>query len=238
MEAGLPAFVSPRRLTREQAKAAKARDQAFHTALKSRARACGWSYAGGVLFRQDGDWFANAMPRLLLDSGCSISFSLKPMALDPIFWDIVGLPENAALPLSFRANGAWVLRAPAVELQIAAGIVCLDDLAEAVFTCANEALCRSRAERSLESLLRSLGPPAQLGGQILALAICLHILSGDLDAAAALCREASEREAGPFGETGGFTTHLSDGRLETFVDQAKSWVAARRRSSMIVVSGC
>lgn len=224
----------PPRLTREEAKAARARDKAFHLALKARSKTFGWRYAGGDVFRQDGEWFANAMPLLLPDS-CLIKFSVKPMALDPIFWEIVGLPENAALPLSFRANGAWVLRTPAPERRVAADGAGLDDLAQAVLACAEEALCRSRAERSPESLLRSLGPPETLGGQMLALAVCLNVLCGDLDAAETPCRKASERDPGPAGEAGGFMTRLPDGRIETFIDQAKRWLVARRRSSMAVV---
>jgi hypothetical protein len=34
------------------------------------------------------------------------------MALDPVFWDLVGLPENRNLPLSFRRVGAWTCSAP------------------------------------------------------------------------------------------------------------------------------
>ncbi len=38
------------------------------------------------------------------------------MAIDPVFWQIVELPENVRLPLSFRATGAWTCHTyPVVE---------------------------------------------------------------------------------------------------------------------------
>lgn len=44
---------------------------------------------------------------------------VKPMTIDPVFWDLVGLPENRNLPLSFRLTGAWTCRPPYyAELQI------------------------------------------------------------------------------------------------------------------------
>jgi hypothetical protein len=34
------------------------------------------------------------------------------MSIDPIFWDLVGLPQNRPAPLSFRHFGAWTCPAP------------------------------------------------------------------------------------------------------------------------------
>src|SRR3954452_11359725 len=91
------------KLTREQQRALKQRDKDFQVALKAAARRRGWRYAGGEIFRQDGEWFASVMPFPPAWQVVVAQFILKPMALDPLFWDIVGLSENSRLPLSFRA---------------------------------------------------------------------------------------------------------------------------------------
>jgi hypothetical protein len=61
--------------------------------------------AGNLLAGQS---FANRQAGLLRKAVIRV----KPMAIDPIFWDLVGLPENREQPLSFRANGAWTCRPP------------------------------------------------------------------------------------------------------------------------------
>lgn len=231
MESEPPPFVRPR-LTREEARAAKARRKAFDAALKSRAKVSGWRYAGGGVFRQDGDWFIDALPFPIDRSGYTVSLRLKPMALDPLFWDIAGLPENANLPLSFRANGAWVLRAPPAELRVEGSDDCPEALAEAVLARIEAERLRSRAERSIQSLLDALGPHESLSGQTLALALCLDILNGDLGSAAALCRRAASAQPP---DPGGFIARRPDGGVLTFVDQASDWIAARRRSTMRLV---
>ena len=43
----------------------------------------------------------------------------KPMALDPILWEIMGIPENMDMPLSFRTWGAFTCSAlPIYEAQL------------------------------------------------------------------------------------------------------------------------
>lgn len=36
-----------------------------------------------------------------------ISYYAKPMILDEIFWELMDMPNNAKMPLSFRSNGAF-----------------------------------------------------------------------------------------------------------------------------------
>ena len=90
--------VWPAKLTREQQKAAKQRGKDFDAALKVRSRAAGWRFARGEVFRQTGDWFISILPSLLWERGALVRMTVKPMTLDPLFWQIVGLSENEALP--------------------------------------------------------------------------------------------------------------------------------------------
>lgn len=102
----IPAW--PAKLTREEQKAVKQRSNDFDAALKRDARAAGWRYARGTIFRQSADWFISILPSLLWKRGAVVRIMVKPMAIDPLFWDIVGLTNNNTPPLSFRATGAWV----------------------------------------------------------------------------------------------------------------------------------
>jgi hypothetical protein len=46
-------------------------------------------------------------------------FRIKPMALDPILWDILNIPENRDKPLSFRTWGAFTcFGLPVYETQV------------------------------------------------------------------------------------------------------------------------
>lgn len=220
------------KLTREQQRALKQRDKDFQAALKAAARRRGWRYAGGKIFRQDGEWFASAMPFPPAWQGVVAQFMLKPMALDPLFWDIVGLSENSRLPLSFRANGAWVLRPPSIEACVGSECTEIVEPAELVVQFADENLDRSRKDRSIERMLAGLAEREPIGSS-LALEISLQILAGDLNAALALCRSVADLDH--VAQTGGFSTLNPDGSFSTFVDQAEAWIIARRRSSMRVV---
>ena len=222
----------PTKVSREQARAAKERRKQFQIALKAYARSHGWRYIGGEIFRQDGEWFASALSFPASENGEIVHFSLKPMALDPLFWEIVGLPENSKLPLSFRANGAWVLRPPHVESLIDE-INDVSEVAELIVTWADEKLTESRATRSIERMLHALPEPEELDGQLLAVAVCLHILAKDLDAAWTLCEQ--RQDSRPPGDGGGFLTCNADGTLSSFIDQARNWIIATRRSSIRLV---
>lgn len=216
--------VWPAKLTREQQRAVKQRKRVFELALKQAGRTRGWRYAGGELFRQDGEWIATVSPWLLWERGALMQFRLKPMALDLLFWEIVGLPENSRLPLSFRVTGAWVLRPPSQELQIGRAESEPDRLAEMVVDASDAELVQSRGDRSVESILAELREIQSLSGQTQAVAICLQILAGNLDEALALCG------TDPAGSGGGFLS----GNL-TFLDQAKDWIVAKRRDAIAQV---
>ena len=55
----------------------------------------------------------NARPHVRIrDQVTTVLIGVKPMAIDPIFWDLVGLPEQEELPLSIRLNEEWSCRSP------------------------------------------------------------------------------------------------------------------------------
>lgn len=227
--------VWPAKLTREQQRAVKQRSKDFDAALKAKARAAGWRYARGEMFKQAGDWFVSVLPSLLWQRGALARLMIKPMALDPLFWDIVGLPENRKLPLSFRATGAWVLRPTTLDEPVALDIGDIDPLADALLTWSNGRSEKALAGASVQAMLADLPNESELRGQPRALATCLRIMANDLDGAMRLCRICDPDAHPLMREGGGFTTHNRDGSTSTFVDQARDWIAVRRRSAISVI---
>ena len=225
----------PSKLTREQQKALKQRGKEFDAALKRRARAAGWRFAGGGIFRQSGDWFISIMPWLLWERGAAVRMMVKPMALDPLFWDIVGLNENEALPLSFRANGAWVLRTPAIDDRVGLATPEVESLATTVLEWGNQRANEIIPVISIGAMLSGLPKDEELRGQTRALATCLHILAGNLNDAFRLCQVDDPNTHPLLREGGGFTTHNHYGSISTFIDQARNWIARQRRNQLKVV---
>ena len=105
------------KLSRQETKERHALTRQLRKSLRERARGTGWGCARGCLFRNHQDWFVEVMPIVALNGfRTHLRLLVKPMAIDPIFWQIVALPENIRLPLSFRAAGAWTCHTyPIVE---------------------------------------------------------------------------------------------------------------------------
>lgn len=213
----------PASISREDARFQKDRATRFQAALKSRAKAHGWSYAGGNLFRRQDEWFVDVLPSLLWERGMRVTRRAKPMAVDPIFWSVVGLPENERMPLSFRANGAWVLRSPPTEGYLALSEAEPELLAEEVLEWCTRSL-PGVSRRTVRDLLADLRTAGDLRDHFSAMEVCLRILLHDFDGASALC---SNRAAD---DHGGFTTGDA-----TFFDQARAWIASARRDRIAPV---
>lgn len=225
----------PGKLTREQQRSAKQRGKDFDAALKGAARETGWRFARGEVFRQSGDWFISIVPSLLWGRGAIVRMTIKPMALDPLFWNIVGLDENEALPLSFRATGAWVLRPPSIDDHVGLSTREVEQLASEVLRWGDQRTSKIVGTISLDTMLAELVKNEPLRGQHRALAACLHILAGDHETATRLCRVADTDAHPMLRDSGGFTTHNSDGSISTFFDQARDWIARKRRDDLSIV---
>ena len=222
----------PAKLTREQQRQLKQRNKDFDAALKREARLSKWGYAGGLVFRQREDWFVCAIGTLLWERGVEIDIGIKPMELDPLFWDIVGLGENRALPLSFRANGAWVLRPATSRARFGTDVTDVGPLAALAMAEIERWAGDLVASTSIATMLNALPTDEDLRGQPRALAVCLNLLNSEFDRAQKLCR-TDDGDAHPLvREGGGFTTHNPDGSVSTFLDQAREWIAQHRRSHM------
>jgi hypothetical protein len=83
------------------------------TKTKWRKRSC-------ALFNQSGDYYQDLFISVHRNSTITTAeLRFKPMALDPILWDVLGIPENLEMPLSFRTWGAFVCRSlPIFSTQV------------------------------------------------------------------------------------------------------------------------
>lgn len=111
----MPEFMGIK-ITRAQESARHAYRRALEQAVRAASKGSGWRTIEGCLFREQAGWFVSICPSVFIyEETTKAAVSVKPMSIDPVFWDIVGLPENAELPLSFRLNGAWTCRPPQFE---------------------------------------------------------------------------------------------------------------------------
>ncbi len=93
---------------RQQQKERRALAKSVQANLKKRAAGTGWRFRDGFLFRESSGWFFSAHTGVyVMDARIICDLSAKPMAADPLFWDIVLTPNNRDQPLSFRVFGAW-----------------------------------------------------------------------------------------------------------------------------------
>jgi len=74
----------------------------------------GWNTSRGFTYRTSGPyiyWFSMLRPRRDVLTG---RLHTKPLELDPVFWDIVGLTELRSKREQFRVSGSFTLPMPAI----------------------------------------------------------------------------------------------------------------------------
>ena len=93
----------------------------MQTHLRAAAKGSGWKQAKGVVFRQVEDWFiAGQWKSVSADpaDGLRIEILAKPMAIDPMLWQVMGSCNNNDQPLSFRYWGFFVCGAPVLDFEV------------------------------------------------------------------------------------------------------------------------
>lgn len=193
----MPEFMG-KKITRAEESARHAYRRALQKALRSRVKGTGWKSAYGSIFRDEAGWFVGAAPSVhIYERVTKAVVSVKPMAIDPIFWDLVGLPENREQPLSFRANGAWTCRPPYfAEIKIEED----DDLtvvADRFLLAATEQSELAARSYSLEDFLSACREASSIDGAYLSRIVPTLIALNRQEEALAICEKA--RSQGWFG---------------------------------------
>ena len=189
--------------------------------LRRLAVGSSWRFSGGTLFREYAGWFVEVESSVWASARRTTAhLRIKPMAMDPLFWDIVGLPENRKLPLSFRALGAWTCRAPVLkESDFDEVTLGPELLAQKILAWADEQLLDIAKLGSQDFLNFLRGAPRGYVGAYLAVEVTALMLSGKDQEAYALCEEARKR-----GDSGGFSVAA---KSVTFVSLATNWLERR-----------
>ena len=170
--------------------------------LRQQAKDGDWKITGGLLFRNYQGWFVEILSGAILYwHETTIYLHIKPMGVDPLFWDILGMPENRRKSLSFRGLGAWTCR----PVEFAHGGI--EDGMDAAGTArrivewANRELEKASADLTTDRFLDRLrAAPEQVErGRLTSSLIMTLLAAGREDEAEQACNEAIER-----GRSGGF----------------------------------
>jgi hypothetical protein len=83
------------------------------TALGQSVKGTEWKKSSNFVYRTANEFFLTATLSVYLNADVTrATFMAKPIAVDPILWEILNMRENAQEPLSFRANGAFTCPMP------------------------------------------------------------------------------------------------------------------------------
>ena len=177
-------------MTPAERTARKAYRKELPKALTAVAKPAGFTTSGGCLYGDPGGWFLAV--GVLLDPGemrTRLVAHIKPMTIDPIFWDAMGLGDEWRRPLAKRHLGLALRDPPFAQLD-------LDDGNEAVTTAARivqeaeewrQAAGRMTLGDFLDRCRKAEKRPFQYFGCIATTLIAM----GDVEAALKLCRDAS-----------------------------------------------
>jgi len=82
-------------------------EKALKASMRQVVKGSGWKNKQVSIFKETSGYFLSIYYFIGLFGKVDIRASIKPMNIDPIFWEIFGIPNNADQPLSFRAWGAF-----------------------------------------------------------------------------------------------------------------------------------
>jgi hypothetical protein len=203
--------------SKAEEKSRKAFGKAVAAELKKRAKSSGWKFSQGWLFRQQGEWFIDARPAVwVIEPRTTFDLFAKPMAIDPVFWDIVDTPDNNDTPLSFRLFGAWTVSTPAITSTDLRESSDAAALAVEILAVAERELDAASPELSLERFLQRAGAvrPGRSGSAWISALVCGLALQGRRDEIRELCFAAQARDEG-----GGYSVGS-----KSFVDLTLEWL--------------
>jgi len=204
-----------KKFTRAEVSARHAYSRALDKSLRATAKGTGWKAAYGAMFCEKAGWFVDVTPSVhIYEDTTKALIRVKPMAIDPIFWDLVGLPENRDLPLSFRSNGAWTCSVPYyAELDVDEDGNA-DAVAKRFIAIATELLTEIVSTCSLESFLSKCFNVPSIEGAYLSSVVCTLVVLGRQSEALAICVDASSKGlSGGFSAPGGTFSEMAAAHL-------------------------
>ncbi len=187
-------------------------------AVKQVSRGTDWRSIEGGLYREASGWFVSARPSVHINAEkTDVRFEVKPMAVDPILWDILLMPENRNEPLSLRYNGAFVCQPPAFSILHVSEEGGTTPTAKRIMEVAGEQLSQIQAEMSVVEFLHRCRLGNNEIGAFQACTVCALIALGLDDDALNVARTEQS-----LGHSGGYRV----GGL-SFHELAKRWISGR-----------
>jgi hypothetical protein len=213
----MPEFMGLK-ITRAEESARHAYRRALEKAIRAAAKGSGWRSIEGCLFREHEGWFVSVFPAVyIFERSTKATVSAKPFAIDPIFWDIVGLPENKKAPLSFRLNGAWTCQPPRFDELAIEEDEDVNVVATRLLEAANERLGYVVGNFSIEDFLELCRSRRAAEDSYLPCIVTTLIALGREHEALDACKSAKAR-----GHSGGFLAPQG-----SFTDMAAEWISAK-----------
>jgi hypothetical protein len=203
------------KITRAQESARHSYRRTLEKEVRLVSKGSGWKSIEGCLFREQSGWFVSVCPAVFVyENVTKANIQAKPMSIDPIFWDIVGLPENRDMPLSFRLNGTWTCRGPYVGEAVIDECENASVVAERILSTANEQLEKITRKWSTADFLHHCQESSDESDHYLPCVVTALIALGRTDEALAACKLARQR-----GNNGGFLAPEGN-----FTEMAISWI--------------
>ena len=193
-------------------------------AVRAAAKGSGWRSSQGTLFQDMEGWFieVRAIP-YVIEVRTPAHLHVKPMGLDALFWKICGMEENANLPLSFRAFGAFTCRTPAFREVDISEEGSVDQMAGRLLGWASDQASALGGKLSLDDFVQFVRRhPAQVERQSYLPALVVGLLLQEKSEEALAILKNTKRD-------GGFWFHTADG-MKTFADFATEWIEGARCS--------
>jgi hypothetical protein len=89
----------------------KQKEKDWDNVIKQIAKTNGWKFKSWFAYKAINNFFYEVnFYTSGIDNSVIGSLQFKPLIIDEVFWEIVGLADNKNMPLSFRGNGAFVIR--------------------------------------------------------------------------------------------------------------------------------
>lgn len=115
--------------TKEYTRQRREKSKATLKLVSSLLKKDGWNKCQYMLWQVVDDLFWTVRISTHLNSDTtSIDIAVKPLSIDPVLWDVMGLSENKAEPLSFRALGVFTCPSLPMEQMVFLNDVALASL--------------------------------------------------------------------------------------------------------------
>jgi len=229
----IPAW--PASLTPEDRHRKHVREQAYNESLRRILSPTRWRFSHGSMFRTEHDWYLANLPTLAYGEGVVMCLSYKPMAIDPLFWDVMGLSVDAYESLPFRNQVPYAIRAPSVQAFIGTDISSEEELARLTLHWTEDWFLSNRQKLDEGAILQSLGELGSGPSDERTFALYLSILLGDLETATDLTRVDMPDAAGGESGVGSLPFIQRGGETLSIYDKTRGWLATQNKKHLRLV---